>query len=155
MQISCSLRRIGNCFPWRWEEHHIKSEVVWQFILQKLSDNLKGWPCRSWQHLVQVIGPSDSLHFWPCLLFSVCSISLTKFDYMHQLCFLYMLNYPAVYSLSERQSGFTHARNCVYLSKIENSSYYQELVSHPLTESVDELSSSVWIKLQRPFPGSY
>ena len=27
----------------------------------------------------------------------------------------------------ERESGSKHARNCVYLSKIENSSYHQEL----------------------------
>ena len=30
-----------------------------------------------------------------------------------------------------------------HLSKIENSSYYQELVSHPLPEYVDDLCSSV------------
>ena len=36
---------------------------------------------------------------------------------MHQLCFLYTLKYPVIYSLSER--GSEHARNCVYPSKIE------------------------------------
>ena len=38
------------------------------------------------------------------------------------------------------------ARNCVYLCKIENSSYYQEL---------DELTNLVWIKLQHPFPDNH
>ena len=39
----------------------------------------------------------------------------------------YIWNYPVMYSLSERESGSKHARNCVYLSKIENSAYRQEL----------------------------
>ena len=53
----------------------------------------------------------------------------TTIDYMHQLCILYMLNYPVIHSLSERASGSKHARNCVYPnSKIENNSYHRELV---------------------------
>ena len=66
---------------------------------------------------------------------------------MHQLCFLYMLNYLVMYSLSEREregereSGSKHARTCVYLSRIETSFYHQELVPHPMTEHVDELSN--------------
>ena len=44
-------------------------------------------------------------------------------------------------SPKERESSCTHVRNCVYLSKIENSSYHQELVSHPMPECVDELST--------------
>ena len=47
---------------------------------------------------------------------------------MQQLSFLYMLNYSAVYSLSEKEGSCTHARDSVYHYKIENSSYYQELV---------------------------
>ena len=45
--------------------------------------------------------------------------------------------------LSERGSGSIHARNCVHLSKVENNSYHQELVSHTMLEleHVDELSS--------------
>ena len=39
-------------------------------------------------------------------------------------------------------------RECVYLSKIENSSYHQKLVSHPISEHVNELSSLVRLKLQ-------
>ena len=38
------------------------------------------------------------------------------------LTILYMLNYAVIYSLSERESGSKHARHCVYISKIENSS---------------------------------
>ena len=78
------------------------------------------------------------------LLFLVCSISLAS---MHQLCFLHMLNYPVMDSLSLHESGSKHARNYVYLSKIENCSYHPELVSHPIPEHVDKLSSSVRIKL--------
>ena len=74
---------------------------------------------------------------------------------MHQSLFLYVLNYPDMHSLSEKESGCTHTGNCVYLSKIENSSYHQELVSHPIPEHVDELSSLVRIKLQYPFPDNY
>ena len=40
----------------------------------------------------------------------------------------------------ERESGSKHARNCVYLGKIENSSYYQELESHPMPEYIEALS---------------
>ena len=55
----------------------------------------------------------------------------------------FLLNYPTIYSLSRREKGYKHARNCVYLGKIENSSYNQELVSHPMPECVDELSSLI------------
>ena len=54
--------------------------------------------------------------------------------------YLYMLHYPVIYSLAERESGNKCARNCVYLSKIENSSYHQELVSHPMPEHIEALS---------------
>ena len=40
------------------------------------------------------------------------------------------------------------ARNCVNLSKIENSSYHQELVTHPMPEHVNEFSNLVEIELQ-------
>ena len=40
------------------------------------------------------------------------------------------------------KSGCTE-RKCVYLSKIENSCYYQELVSHPMAECVAEMSSLI------------
>ena len=49
----------------------------------------------------------------------------------------------------------THARNSVYLSKIEYSSCHQEFVSQSMSENVTELSSLVRINLQQPFPGSY
>ena len=49
----------------------------------------------------------------------------------------------------------THARKSVHLSKIENSSHHHELVYHPMSEKVDELSSLVRIKLQQTFSDSY
>ena len=36
-------------------------------------------------------------------------------------------------AVRKRERGCTHARNCVYLSKMKNSSYCQELVSHPMS----------------------
>ena len=33
---------------------------------------------------------------------------------MHQLCFLYMLNYPAVYSLSEKQRVAVNMQGIVF-----------------------------------------
>ena len=59
---------------------------------------------------------------------------------MHQLCFLYMLNYPVMYSLSEREREraresesereservAVNMQGTVYLSQIENSSYHQD-----------------------------
>ena len=92
---------------------------------------------------------TDSLHYWHSLLFSECSPSLAQLlsiDYMHQLSFLYMLNIVASHLLAvSREKG----QNRVYLSKIENSSYHQELVSPPMPEHVDELSSLVAMKLQQ------
>ena len=35
-------------------------------------------------------------------------------DYMHQLCFLYMLNYPAVYTLSEQEKMAAHMQGTVF-----------------------------------------
>ncbi len=57
------------------------------------------------------------------IVFGMLNIISTTIDYMHQLCFLYMLHYPVIYSPSESDSGSKHARNCIYLSKRENSSY--------------------------------
>ena len=42
--------------------------------------------------------------------------------------------------LAVRETGSKHARNCDYLSKMENSSYYQELVSHHMPEHIEALS---------------
>ena len=55
-------------------------------------------------------------------VFSMLYIISTTIDYLHQLCFLYMLNYPVIYSPSKKESGSKHAINSVYLSKTENSS---------------------------------
>ena len=35
------------------------------------------------------------------IVFSMLHIISTTIDYMHKLCFLYMQNYPVIYSLSE------------------------------------------------------
>ena len=85
-----------------------------------------------------------SLHLYTFYCFeNALYYIITTIDCMHQLCSLYMLNYSVIYSLSERLSGSKYAMHCVYLSKIENSSYHQELVSQPMPEHIDELSSSV------------
>ena len=58
------------------------------------------------------------------------ALSLTKY-WLYALVMLSI--YAKLYShlaVQKRESGCMHARNCVYLSKIENSSYYQEFVSH-------------------------
>ena len=39
-----------------------------------------------------------------------------------------MLNYPVMYSLSEKESGNKHARNGDFLSRIENSSFIKSLI---------------------------
>ena len=117
------------------EEHHIKREVV-AFLEDRRAPHLIGRSAGS-NFLLKSSGnkedhaeadnnlSSDSLH-------------------LYQFCFLYMLHYPVIYSLSERkrerETGSKHARNCVYLSKIEISSYHQGLVSHPMPEHVEALS---------------
>ena len=77
------------------------------------------------------------------LVFSLLYIML------HQLCFLYMLNYPVTYFMSEGESGSKHGVDCAYLSKIENSSYHQEFVSLPMPEHTEELG------IQQLFPDRY
>ena len=76
---------------------------------------------------------------------------------MHQLCFLYMLNYPVILcSLSRERVAVNMQRTVFTLARLKIvPSYHQELVSHPTPEHVDELSSLVRIKLQQPFPDSY
>ena len=70
------------------------------------------------------------------LLFSV--------DYMHHLSFLHMLSNVSSHLLAVREcESSTHTRKWVYFSKIEHTSYYQELVSHPMPEYVDELNCLV------------
>ena len=65
------------------------------------------------------------------IVFSMLYIISTTIDYTHQLCFLYMLSYPVIYSLSERERVEVNMQGTVFtLSKIENrSSYHQELLS--------------------------
>ena len=66
----------------------------------------------------------------------------TTIDYMHQLCFLYMLNYPVIYSLSERERVEVNMQGIVFTlerSKIVPS-YHQEIISHPMPECIEALS---------------
>ena len=65
--------------------------------------------------------------FIDCVDFSFMFLCM-HIDCMHKLWFLYMLNYPVIYSLSEREreSG-SSMQGTVYLSKIENSSCHQNL----------------------------
>ena len=62
---------------------------------------------------------------------------------MHQLCFLYMLNYPAVYSLSEREGVAAHMQGTVFTSaRLKIVSTIKNLY-HIQCQCVDELSSLV------------
>ncbi len=106
------------------DECNFKSLVIGQCILQKLSEN------KGKQKLRRTCG-SDSWHFWHCLLFSVCTVSLVA-SVMLSLCAKLSSLCSRYLRERERENGLTYARNCVYLSKIENSSYYQELVSHQM-----------------------
>ena len=65
---------------------------------------------------------AENLLWWYFLLLTFFQFSLSLVASA-----LYMLNCPIMYSLSERESGSKHVRNCAYLSKTENSYYYQEL----------------------------
>ena len=96
----------------------------------------------------------SSLNFWHGLLFSVCSISLTKYWLYAPVMHSIYTKYQNVYSLSKRERAAAHARNCVYLITIENSSYIMNLY-HIQCQCVDVLNRLVWIKLQHPFPDSY
>ena len=69
------------------------------------------------------------------IIFSTLNIISTTIGYMSQLSFLYMLNYPVVYSLPEKRVA-AHMQGTVYPSKIKNSSYCQELLYITLNSSV-------------------
>ena len=84
---------------------------------------------------------NESLHTFDTF-FPMCPIFLTNLDYVHQLCFPYMLNCPAIYHYcpSEIKQLFICKELCLS-SNIEKSSYYQKLVSHPMPECFDEMGS--------------
>ena len=67
---------------------------------------------------------------------------------MHQLSSLYILNYVASHLHIVRERAVDNMQRTVFTLARLNSSYHQELVSHPMSENVDELSSSVRIKFQ-------
>ena len=72
----------------------------------------------------------DSLRFGHIIVFNMLYIN----TYMHQLCFLYMLNYVVIYLLPERERVTVNVQGIVFTFarlKIVHS-YLQEPVSHPL-----------------------
>ena len=74
------------------------------------------------------------------IVFSILYIISITIDYMHQLCFLDMLNYPVIYLRSERESDSKHAMNSVYLSN--------EIVSKVPNYHFNKfLSASAWSTL--------
>ena len=93
---------------------------------------------------------SDTRHIWQCLLFSVCSISLTKGLYASTMLSTYANLSSHLLVVRKRESGCTHARNCVYLSKIEIVPTITNLY-HIQCQCVDKLSSLVWIKTPSSF----
>ena len=55
----------------------------------------------------------------------------------------------------EREGVAIHMQGTVFTLARLNSSYQQELASHPMPEHVDEFNSLVRIKLKHPSPDSY
>ena len=98
------LRLFGSCFPLKMST---KLKV-------RSSDSAF---CRSYQR----IRGSRSLDELVEVIVFTFNTFVFRWLYimLHQLCFPHMLNYPVIYSLSERESSSKHARNYVYLSKIE------------------------------------
>ena len=73
-----------------------------------------------------------------CFLVSVLSIVFsfpyfyiisTTIDYSYVLIMLsiHAKLFSHLHAIGERESGSKHAMNCVYLNKVENSSYHQNL----------------------------
>ena len=62
---------------------------------------------------------------------------------MHQLCFLYMLNYPAVYSLSEKERAAAQMQGTVFtLARLKIVPTIKKFY-HIQCQCVDELSSLI------------
>ena len=70
------------------------------------------------------------------LIIAVCCISLAQLT--NASVMLSIHDKLSSHLLAVRESGSKHARNCVY---------FQELVSHPMSEHVDELNSLVPITI--------
>ena len=66
-------------------------------------------------HKMTITCSFDGLYYDTVNCYSMLYIISKTIDYLHQLCFIYKLNYPVIYSLSECESGCKHARNYVYL----------------------------------------
>ena len=56
-----------------------------------------------------------------------------------------MLNYPVMYSLSERESSSKRARNCIYHSNIENSSCIKNLICRCLLCDCEMCSQELYV----------
>ena len=67
----------------------------------------------------------------------------TTIDYKHQLCLLYMLNYPAVYSLSEIEIAAAHMQETVSTAARLKIVPTIKNLYHIQCQCVDELSSLV------------
>ena len=104
----------------------------------------KGRPCRSWQELVQVIGTSDSFHFWQCLLFSVCSISLTKYRlYASVMLSIYAELLSRLLAVLTRERAAAHMQGtALTLARLKIVSTIKNLY-HIQCQCVGELGSSV------------
>ena len=95
----------GGSFEEYFEDAYLSdgSEVIRHCNLLKLSA-IQGRSCKSCHEFVQVIVYILTLF----IDFSVLYIINITVYYMHQLCFLYMLNNPVIYLLSLRENGNMH-----------------------------------------------
>ena len=77
---------------------------------------------------------NDSFHFWQFIVFSMLYTISTTIDYASVMLSIYAKLSNDLLTMCPRKR-VVHARNSIYLSKVENYSYYhQELVSHPMPE---------------------
>ena len=131
-------RLFGSRFPWRWVYTTLRVRSSGSIFCRNYQRTKR---CRSWE-LVEVI-VALLTH-----LFSVCSISLVA-----SVMYICQTIQSCTHYTRERAAGnmqgtvFTLARLKI-VSTIKNSYHIQ-------CQCVNQLSSSVWIKLQHPFPDSY
>ena len=144
------LRILGNCFP-----IGLCSKGVLDFMQAVLSAEIMRTKGRTMQKLTKICS-SDSLHFRQFIVFGVMYIISTTINFMHQLCFLYMLNIQiSTCCRREREQVAVNMHGTVFtLARLKwVPSNHQELVSHPMPEHIE--ASLYRIKLQQPFPDRY
>ena len=98
---------------------------------------------------------SDSLHFWPCLLFSQCCISLAQLltIYISYAFYICKTIRPSTRCPKERAAlhmqgiAFTLARSKIVPTTIN--------LNHIQCQCADDLSSLVWKNLHHPFSDRY